>query len=308
MSVQVSDRNGTLIPINFLQFSGGERHVQIAESVMATLTGTLNVQARMQSSDDIIDYLLLESVLFDRGLSVNLEIPYFPYARQDRACAVGQAFSLEMMTRLLNVNTSIKTNHLRGTITVWDCHSPVTTALLTANTHFNPVINISPVEIIQQCPALVSLLMSHDSVLICPDHGAKNRTASIADYFNQHRSSPLSIVYCDKKRDPTTGKILNAQVNADDLSGKTAIITDDICDGGATFIGIAQALRRLNCDNIILYVTHGIFSRGLEVFTGLIDHIFTSNSFLQQNPTEYQTQSQTRLTVIPFTTNLGASS
>ncbi|MCZ4141643.1 ribose-phosphate pyrophosphokinase, partial [Escherichia coli] len=83
-------------------------------------------------------------------------------------------------------------------------------------------------------------------------------------------------------RDPVTGKILGTHVHATDLSGLTAVITDDICDGGATFIGIAKELRRLNCHKVVLYVTHGIFSKGIEVFNGLLDQLFTSDSFPQQ--------------------------
>ena len=80
------------------------------------------------------------------------------------------------------------------------------------------------------------------------------------------------------------------------LKGKIAIISDDICDGGMTFIGIAKALRALNCEHIVLYVTHGIFSKGLSVFDGLIDQIFTTTSF-KQTPHD-------KLTVIDFQTNL----
>ena len=299
MSVQLTDAKGSLIPVTFLQFSGGERHVQIAESALTTLTSQVNIQARMQSSNDVMDYLLLENVLLERGLEINLEIPYFPYARQDRACAIGQAFSLDVMTRLLNINASKKTAGKQGNLVVWDCHSQVTLELLAANTNFTQVVNISPANIIQSCPALVQMMTADTSVLICPDHGAKARTQLIADQLNQSRDSAIPIIYCDKKRDPVTGKILNAQVNATDLSGLTALITDDICDGGATFIGIAQELRRLNCSKIMLYVTHGIFSRGFSVFEGLIDQIFTTNSFAQQN----HEPSNALLTTIAFSAN-----
>jgi ribose-phosphate pyrophosphokinase len=94
------------------------------------------------------------------------------------------------------------------------------------------------------------------------------------------------MIHCEKQRDPSTGKISTTTVNSPDLTGKTAVITDDICDGGATFIGIAKQLRSLNCQNIILYVTHGIFSKGLIVFDGLIDQVFTSSSLVQVEPTQ----------------------
>lgn len=294
MSIQITTTDGTIIPAQFLQFSGGERHIQLAESILGKLTGTVKVRADIRSSNDVMDYLLLENVLFELGLSVNLEVPYFPYARQDRACAAGQAFSLDVMTRLLNTNSFDRNINLQQTITVWDCHSEKTIDLLKKNTRFSEVINISPADIIQQSPHLVDIIAATNTVLICPDHGAIARTTVIAESLKNSQNGQPSIICCEKQRNPSTGKILNSKVNATDLTERTAVITDDICDGGATFIGIAQELRKLNCQHIVLYVTHGIFSRGLDVFDGLIDQIFTTNSLPQQ--------SSDLLTVIPFTT------
>lgn len=280
MTIQLLDAAQNNIPVQFKQFSGGERHVQLDEDVLNALSGTVYVQARMSCSNDVMDYLLLENILLNHGLRIDLEIPYFPYARQDRICAVGQAFSLDVMTKLLNINADKKTGQQRK-ITIWDGHSDVTTALLVGNTSFTEVVNISSLEIIKQSEALSSLLKDGKTILICPDHGAQVRTQIIAEHFNQLRPQPITIIQCEKKRNPVTGKIVGTQVNATDLSGLTALITDDICDGGATFIGIAKELRRLNCSKIILYVTHGIFSKGVENFDGLIDQLYTSDSILQ---------------------------
>jgi len=294
MAIELRDATGTVIPVTFMQFSGGERHVQLTADDVTALNGNVYVRAQMLCSNDVMDYLLLENVLLAQGLTVYLEVPYFPYARQDRACAVGQAFSLDIMTRLLAINAN-QTQGSQAEIVVWDCHSSVTTALLNANSGFQAMRNIGSVEIIRQCAVLTDILSTEDCVLICPDKGAKARTESIAAGFADLRSSPLPIIYCDKQRDPSTGKILRAKVNASDLSGKTCVLTDDICDGGATFVGIAEALRELNCEHVVLYVTHGIFSKGLGVFAGLIDQIFTSDSL----PQGVQADSDL-LTVIPF--------
>ena len=291
MAMLLRDANGQAVDVTVLQFSGGERHVQIATDVLNALNDKVYVRAQMLSSNDVMDYLLLENVLLAQGLTVYLEVPYFPYARQDRACAVGQAFSLDVMTRLLSLN-SATSKGTQAEIVVWDCHSSVTTALLSTNSGFNVVRNVSSVDIIKQNAALTDLLSGDDCVLICPDKGAMARTESIAAGFNKLRTTPLPIVYCDKQRDPSTGKILRAKVNATDLGGKTAVLTDDICDGGATFIGIAQSLRELNCRRVVLYVTHGIFSKGLQVFAGLIDEIYTTDSLPQTEAT--------LIRVIPF--------
>ena len=82
-------------------------------------------------------------------------------------------------------------------------------------------------------------------------------------------------MYCEKQRDPATGKISQTKVLSDDLSGRCAVITDDICDGGYTFIKIAEQLQAKNVERIVLFATHGIFSKGLDVFDGLIDEVIT---------------------------------
>jgi ribose-phosphate pyrophosphokinase len=251
------------IPVRFIQFSGGERHVQI-EAIPPVKAKSATIRADIRSSNDLLDYLLLEDALLQISptLSLHLEVPYLPYARQDRVCAPGQAFSLQVLTNLLRLNP-------KASITVWDCHSPVGLDLLGAK-------NIGQEDIISQCPALVAELQSPDTVLVAPDKGAVGRTLAVAGRFGLH-----DIIFCEKKRDPTTGKITEFSVSANSLAGKTAVITDDICDGGMTFIGVAEALRARSCTRILLYVTHGIFSKSFESFTGKIDHVFCSDSFPQ---------------------------
>lgn len=269
------------VNIEFIQFSGGERHVQLSSQLLDALGDTVRVRAELNTSDDILDYLLLENVLIQHRKNIEVEIPYFPYARQDRVCATGQAFSLDVFCHLLNINIEKHTS-IRRKITLWDAHSNVIGQLLNRYPSHLDLYQVEPVEIIKTSPALTELLQQQHTVLVCPDRGAKARTAAIAQYFNQNRSQQIAIIHCDKTREPTTGKITSSVVKTGSLAGKTAVITDDICDGGATFIGIAKELRKLQCEHIILYVTHGIFSRGLAVFDGLIDQIFTSNSRPQQ--------------------------
>lgn len=293
MSIQIADANKKMIAVQTMQFAGGERHVQIDADILKSLVGQVQIQAKINNSQDLMDYVLLENILLNQGLSIDLEIPYFPYARQDRICATGQAFSLDVMTKLLNLNTA-QFPQQRQCITVWDAHSAVTEKLLHKNTDFFKIKNIQPSEIILHNQKLTDILTQENTVLICPDAGAKPRTQDIAKAMNRLRNDEISIIYCEKKRNPLTGKIINSQVNATDLTGKVAVITDDICDGGATFKGIAEELKKLNCEHIVLYVTHGIFSKGLAVFDDLVDQIFTTNSFAQ---TEYE-----KLTVINFNT------
>lgn len=252
------------IEINTFNFSAGEVHIQL-EQLPKQQPKQLYLRAEIFSSDDLIALLLTHNALlnhYKKSLNLHLEIPYFPYARQDRICASGQSFSLEVMAKLIN-DLSPKS------LTVWDAHSPVTQTLTQA-------INISQPDIIGQSIPLLHYLQQENAVLVCPDKGAQDKCLVVKDRF-----SIKSMIKAKKTRDPTTGIITDTQLMCGDLSGKTAIIIDDICDGGRTFIEIAKRLQQKQVERVILYVSHGIFSKGVDVFNGLIDEIFTTNSLPQ---------------------------
>jgi len=61
--------------------------------------------------------------------------------------------------------------------------------------------------------------------------------------------------------------------------GKNLVIVDDICDGGRTFIELARVLKEKGANKVALYVTHGIFSQGLDVLKEHIDHVYCVHAF-----------------------------
>ena len=136
-------------------------------------------------------------------------------------------------------------------IITWDCHSAVGTDLTGAK-------NVPAQDIIKANGELSAMIMDLNTVVICPDKGAVNRTQNIVNAFEKD-FQPEPIVYCEKVRDPATGQITHTDVKVESLEGRTAIITDDICDGGYTFIKIAEQLKAKGADKVILFVTHGIF-------------------------------------------------
>ena len=57
------------------------------------------------------------------------------------------------------------------------------------------------------------------------------------------------------------------------------MIVDDICDGGGTFVGLGQALKKRGAGDLCLFVTHGIFSKGFHDLMKYFKHIYFTNSF-----------------------------
>jgi ribose-phosphate pyrophosphokinase len=186
-----------------------------------------------------------------------------PYARQDRVCDKGESFSILVFADLIN-----SMNFSR--ITIIDPHSAVTEAAL------RPDRVITQFELLNYNTDLLAR-MSKVGYIIAPDAGAGKKLKPFVDLFDG--TKPL--VCAEKVRDMSTGAILKTEVKHDDFSGRDVMMVDDICDGGRTFIEIAEVLKKKNVGKICLYVTHGIFSKGLEpLFASGIDEIFTTDSIV----------------------------
>ena len=83
MTLKLFDKNETALEISFVQFSGGERHVQLGEFKNKH---TYILRANLRNSNDIFDLLLTADALTQKFEDCELfvEVPYLPYARQDR--------------------------------------------------------------------------------------------------------------------------------------------------------------------------------------------------------------------------------
>lgn len=104
--------------------------------------------------------------------------------------------------------------------------------------------------------------------ILLPDEGAGRYNL---DRFN------LPILRCEKKRDAGTGKLSGFVVP--NITTRKALIVDDICDGGGTFIGIADSLNRRSVEELYLYVTHGIFSKGMDNLARHFRQVYCSSTW-----------------------------
>jgi len=246
-------------------FPGGEVNVRL-KNFPTDDCFIVTLIARLKNSNDIMSLLLAVDVLKRENVFINeLIIPYFPYARQDRVCNKGEALSVKVIADLINSLNIPK-------VTILDPHSDVTPALI------NNVNIISQVECFTKSMwnfGKSNLEIRNDYYIICPDAGARKRIDTIAKEVQTDK-----VIYFNKKRDLLTGNILGIDSEYQNFKNKKCIIIDDICDGGRTFIEIAKYLKSYDADEIILYITHGIFSKGLECLKEAgIDKIFTTNSY-----------------------------
>lgn len=236
-------------------FAGGEPHIKISNHF--DVAKPVTITNRINSFNDLGLICITVDALKRMGVKeINLFIPYFPAARQDRVMVPGEPLSVKVYADIINAM-------VLTSVTIFDPHSEVTPALL------NNCVTISNHEFIKQ----VIEKIGNEVKLISPDGGALKKIYKVSEFLGG-----AEVVECSKSRDVKTGKLSGFKVYSEDLAGADCLIVDDICDGGGTFIGLAEALKAKNAGKLYLAISHGIFSKGFEVFDQYFEQIFTTDS------------------------------
>ena len=272
-----------LLDFDYFVFPGGEVHVKfkdfnlkvahaLAQPHVASGPHSIGfrINALVRNSNDLMAVALLKDALETSWSNasqrstwpspeIHLELPYVPYARQDRAEIQGEPFSLRVFANMLN---SLKFDK----VIIADPHSTVTPAL------------IHNCLVIPQWTLAFSVLLPEIRDfegrfhIVAPDAGAQKKAERFHKYAEKQLAGVKSELYvATKHRDPATGEIHNTTLpesfNQDAVQGSDVVLVlDDICDGGRTFLELADAIDRTGVKaEKWLYVTHGIFSKGREV-------------------------------------------
>ncbi len=187
-----------------------------------------------------------------RGHGVAAAIPYLPGARADR----GRPFGARVYADFINAMHADR-------VIALDPHSPVIEKLI---------------DRLQVCPVapLVCAAVTRDSAhcpyagIIAPDAGARDRAAAVADALG------LPLYQAGKTRDFATGRLTG--FTCEPLPGEGCfLVVDDICDGGGTFRGLAEATG-LPRERLDLWVTHGVFSGAADRLRDHFGRIHTTDS------------------------------
>ena len=236
-------------PITFTTFSDGAENCNIGAIYSDSVVLVVDVE---DCTRDIMRMMLVKEALEASGIeAVSLTINYFPNARCDRRFGTGEGFPLKVFAKMVNSCNF-------DSVYITDPHSDVTPAL------------IDRVQVITQNNSFRNLRHKirdgiGDNYIICaPDLGATKKAEIIANGMDK----PL--IQAFKHRDIKTGKITSTSVNLPiKYANRDVLIVDDICDGGATFSYLATELLKLGAKSVSLYITHGIFAKGLQPLTNL---------------------------------------
>jgi ribose-phosphate pyrophosphokinase len=239
-------------------FPGGEVGVKMKIQGSSSI---FTVEYTDPKNDNILVLLNTLDCLKQQGVDkrdITVFMPYLPYARQDRVCHEGESFALDVFLRVL------ATGHFSALL-VYDLHSSVSVSLI--REHLPDVLLLH----VPQASLLAGKLQGFDYV-VAPDKGAENKAKDVAfvmdaELIQMYKTRVDSQVICTQAG--TSGTI--------QYKGK-ALVVDDICDGGATFLALAKVLKDQNPElELSLYVTHGIFSKGVDELLKNYATIYTAN-------------------------------
>jgi len=169
---------------------------------------------------------------------VYLHIEYLPYGRQDKFISNDATFALWTFGAIVN------SLHFEE-IFIMDPHSQIALSVLNKSRAVYP-----------HGPLNRAYFLTRSDILCYPDKGARTKYSDIYSHYDD-------FLFGEKVRDQSTGYITSYDLFGDP-NHKRVLIVDDICDGGKTFELLAEQLYSNGAEEVNLFVTHGLFTKGLR--------------------------------------------
>lgn len=210
---------------------------------------------KFEHEGEILHLAQLKMLLQSRGVRASLDLPYLPYGRQDKDISNTTTFALRAFAHSLNALAF-------HDISISDPHSEIALQLIRCSYAYFPKDQIK------------QIILDTNITLACyPDHGALTKYTKV---YQEEVGD--AYIHGEKVRDQLTGNITSYKLVGKPPIGENVLIIDDICDGGATFKLLAKDLLAAGAKSVVLFVTHGIFSRGLQTLKDSgIQRIFTQD-------------------------------
>ncbi|MFA6091368.1 MAG: ribose-phosphate pyrophosphokinase [Elusimicrobiota bacterium] len=221
------------------RFADGEINVHIQENVRGRDCYVVQPTCR-PANETLMELLIMIDALRRASAGrITAVIPYFGYARADRKTQPRVPISAKLVANLLTEAGAQR--------------------IVTVDLHAGQIQGFFdiPVDHLYAAPVFLDYLRAKDLkdiVCVSPDVGGVERARA----FAKRMSAGLVII--DKRRPrPNVASVYNV---IGDVSGKTAVLFDDMIDTGGTLIKVAAKLREQGAVKILAACVHGVISSG----------------------------------------------
>jgi ribose-phosphate pyrophosphokinase len=239
-------------------FADGEVYVQVQESIRGC--DVYLIQPTCRPVNDHLTELLIMIDACRRASArqITAVMPYYGYARADRKTAGRESITAKLVANLIVQSGADR-------VIAMDLHSA----------QIQGYFDI-PCDHVYGSPVLFDYLIEKslpDLVVVSPDVGGVARARAFAKKLND---APLAII--DKRRQShNVAEVMNV---IGDVSGKTAVLVDDMIDTAGTIYEAAKLLRKEGARQVYACATHAIFSPPAieRLSSGVFEEVIVTNS------------------------------
>jgi len=220
------------------KFSDGEVQINIEESIRGC-----DVYVVQSTSAPVNEHLMELLIMCDAlkrasAKTINIVMPYYGYARQDRKARAREPITAKLVANLLETAGATR-------LITLDLHAPQIQGFFDI-----PIDHLMGVPILSEY--FREKAANNDIVIVSPDHGGVTRARKMAERLK----APIAII--DKRRPrPNVAEIMNIVGH---IEGKTAILIDDIIDTAGTITLAANALVEHGATEVYACCTHAVLS------------------------------------------------
>lgn len=221
------------------QFSDGEIQVNIEESARGSHIYIIQ-STSAPVNDNLMEVLItIDALKRASAATVNVVMPYYGYARQDRKARAREPITAKLVANMLTIAGADR--------------------LLTLDLHASQIQGFFdiPVDHLMGAPLISNYFLNkglcgEDVVVVSPDHGGVTRARKLAEYLK----TPIAII--DKRRPKANvAEVMNIIGNVD---GKKCVLIDDMIDTAGTITLAANALKEKGATEIYASCTHPVLS------------------------------------------------
>lgn len=220
-------------------FADGEIQAEILESVRGQHVFVVQSACPPTNHNYMELFIMLDALKRASAASITAVIPYYGYARQDRKVAPRAPITAKLMADLLTTAGATR-------VVSVDLHAA----------QIQGFFNV-PVDHLFAIPTLARAWrdkygQGSEFVAVSPDAGGVERTRA----FAKRIESSMAII--DKRRSgPNEAKALHL---IGDVTGKTAVIVDDMIDTAGTLTQAVDSLLKNGAKRVFAVATHPVFS------------------------------------------------
>lgn len=240
LAKEISDY--TNIPLSNCEvkrFADGEIGVNIEETVRGHHVFIIQPTHSPVNENMMELLIMIDAVKRASSKSVNVVMPYYGYSRQDRKSASRQPISAKLVANLLEkagadrvISMDLHAGQIQGFFDI-------------------------PIDNFVAMPIIVDYFREKfdpkdNLVIVSPDHGGAVRARRMGNAMN----APIAII--DKSR-PKDNEVEMMGI-VGDVSGRIAVIIDDLIDTAGTITSASHALKAAGAKEVYAACTHPVFS------------------------------------------------